>query len=542
MPVIGRISVAWGKRPAACAAACVAAFACLFATAPGVADAKKKKPKRPNIVVIQTDDQPKNTFTRAVMPTTYKKVVDKGVSFTEAMTVITLCCPSRATLLTGQYPHNHGVFRNSYRLLNQKKNTLPVWLEKSGYRTAHIGKYMNGYKTPRVAPGWTDWHTSARTGDHYYDYDLSVNGKSVHFGHRTRAHQTRVVTRKSVKLIKKKLKRKPRKKRKGKKAPRPLYLQADYYAPHIASGGNGRCASQAAIPQPEDEGAFDGAPLPKSPNYNEEDVEDKPPFVRDDPSITPEVEAGLTDRYRCALESLRGVDRGVEKIFKALRKRHALGNTVVVFTTDNGAYHGEHRLSYSTTAEGGKFEAKVIPYEEAYRVPFVVRAPKRFRGGNKSALDITLPVANIDFAPTILRLARTGPCKTKRVCRLLDGRSLTKLLRGQTSGFPSQRGLLFEYEGRGNLPVCEFKGIRVPGDVYIEHPQLRNSAGFCEPSTVREHYDLSDDPFQLGNLFPARPGSALAATQASLAARLDVLRVCAGNSSTGKKAGRPLCE
>jgi N-acetylglucosamine-6-sulfatase len=509
------------------AALCVAALACLLALGVADADAAKKKPKL-NFLVIQTDDGPRSAYTQKVLPNTFKKIVDRGFRFEDAMTTTPLCCPSRMSLLTGQYSHNHGVTTNFYPKLRGKNNTLPVWLERKGYRTVHVGKYANGYerggRDARVAPGWTDWFTSMGKA-RYFDYDLSVNGRRVSYGDQARAHQTRVVTRRSVGLIRNHFKHKRTRNQ-------PLYLQADYFAPHSGNGGSGRCAQNAAVPLPGDQGLFEGEPLPQPPSFDEHDVDDKPTFVQQTPSLTPESISRLSVRYRCALEALRGVDRGVKKILKTLRRNKALNDTVVIFLNDNGFFFGEHRLaSRLPTDQGGKFEPKVVPYEEAYKVPLYVRVPARLRGGDKGDVRSSAPVANIDIAPTILELAKARPCRSKKGkgCRLLDGRSFASILRGDST-FPTDRARLIEYRGRGNLPVCVYSGIVLPGTTYVQHTEVRLPEGGCQPADEREHYDLSDDPFQLENLFPASPGSALEDEQQALAA---------GQAPRGKSAGGP---
>jgi N-acetylglucosamine-6-sulfatase len=534
--VIGRAVV----RQSRVAALCVAALACLLALGTADAGAKAKKP-RLNFVVIQTDDGPRSAFTKKVLPNTFKKIVDRGFRFEDAMTVTPLCCPSRASLLTGQYSHNHGVTTNFYPKLRGKNNTLPVWLARKGYRTVHVGKFMNGYDRgpsddARVAPGWTDWYTPIGR-ERYFNYDFSVNGKRVHYADDPRDHHTRVMTRRSVGLIRKHFKRKRTRNQ-------PLYLQTDYYAPHSGQGGSGRCAANAAVPLPGEQGLFEGEPLPEPPSFDEHNVSDKPSFVQQTPSLTAESISRLSVRYRCALEALRGVDRGVKKILKTLRRRKALNDTVVIFLNDNGFFFGEHRLaSRLPTDQGGQFEPKVVPYEEAYKVPMYVRVPARVRGGDRGAARSSAPVANIDIAPTILELAKARPCRSRqgKGCRLLDGTSFASILRGEST-FPTDRARLVEYRGRGNLPVCVYSGIVLPGTTYVEHTQIRLPEGGCQPADEREHYDLEDDPFQLDNLFPAPPGSALEDQQQALEARLASLRGCAGAPGSTPKAGRALCE
>jgi arylsulfatase A-like enzyme len=142
-------------------ALCAWAFA---ADAAHAAKGKQSKPKpAPNVVVIQTDDQALGTFTDEVMPQTVAKLQERGTTFTQAIVSTPQCCPSRAAFFTGQYAHNNGVVSNipGYPLLDKPQSVLPAWLQKAGYRTAHIGKFLNGYQPAIVpAPGWTRWRTA----------------------------------------------------------------------------------------------------------------------------------------------------------------------------------------------------------------------------------------------------------------------------------------------------------------------------------------------------------------------------------------------
>src|SRR4051794_21510390 len=166
---------------------------------------------RPNVVVIQADDQTVAQFTRRVMPNTFKLLVDHGTTFKDYIATTALCCPSRASLITGQYAHNHGVFANGgdkggYQALGDKGNVLPVWLERAGYNTIHLGKFLNGYwkvgdDPAAVGPGWDDWQTLINKEDAYYDYDLSNNGQVVHYGDKPSDYVTRVLERKAVRAI-----------------------------------------------------------------------------------------------------------------------------------------------------------------------------------------------------------------------------------------------------------------------------------------------------------------------------------------------------
>src|SRR5690606_17240814 len=157
--------------------------------------------KRPNIIVVSTDDQSLDSMAEGPMRETERLLGKRGATFTQAVVTTPMCCPSRATLLTGQYAHNHRVLDNNpgYGALRQRRNVLPNWLRRAGYNTAHVGRWLNKYVTAigdpeRVAPGWDNWHTVISDDDsnlRYWAYRLRVNGKSKRFGRSNRDHLTR---------------------------------------------------------------------------------------------------------------------------------------------------------------------------------------------------------------------------------------------------------------------------------------------------------------------------------------------------------------
>ena len=429
------MTCAWSTiRPAAAGALALLTALVLLAL-PGAAGAAP----RPNVIVVVTDDQAVQTLRRDTMPTVTERVGGQGTSFTEAIVTTPRCCPSRASMLTGEYAHNNGVFRNDYRQLREKASTLPAWLRRAGYRTIHVGKFLNLYRKARgpeaeAAPGWDVWHTIQEPNT-YYDYDLSVNGRVVHYGNSDRDYVTDVLSRRTARLA-------------GRSAARkqPFYLQLDEWAPHVGRGrGTGPCGTgRYPQPGPADETLYQSEPLPRPPSFNEEDMSDKPSFIRDQNPL----EVGAVERdYRCALASLRTVDRGVERLYGALRGSGELDDTIVVFTSDNGYFYGEHRL-----------RGKVDPYEEAVRVPLVMSVPPRLLGGAREPSEVDAPVASIDIAPTILELADARPCRERRRCRTMDGRSLVPLLRGEDVGWAQDRAILVEYRGGFEHSVsCSFR-------------------------------------------------------------------------------------
>jgi N-acetylglucosamine-6-sulfatase len=516
------------------AALLAAAFLCTAGpvSLPGGPEtARAAESNRPNIILIRTDDQALDEFRARTMPKTMRLLARQGTTFTDSIVTTPLCCPSRAAVLTGQYGHNNGVLSNrpGYPALKDKGNTLPVWLHRAGYRTAHVGKYLNRYSetAPQptdVAPGWDEWDTAlSDEGPRYYDYSLSRNGRRVSYGKRARDHVTRVLDHAAVKMIRAYTPRK-----------RPLYLQLDQRAPHMSTGPTReRCNRALPQPDPRDIDRFAHRHLPRPPSFNELNVTDKPSFIRDRPRLDRDAIRRMRRTYQCALASLREVDRGTAAIYKALKHTGELGRTVIIFTSDNGFYFGEHRLR----------TGKAPPYEESIRVPLVIRIPIAYRNGAARTPKISEPVANVDLAPTILRLAGAQPCRSKAHCRTMDGRSLLGLLRGNTSGWPDDRGLLLELNqsGGGNAGICTYQGVRVGDRIYTEYSSIADqTTGTCQPDSERELYELGSDPHELNNLADT---PAHAVEQAQLSNRLDQLRDCAGIAGRDQHVdGRPFCE
>jgi arylsulfatase A-like enzyme len=520
------------------------ASALVATVAMGAAPLAEAKPERaaeeerPNIVLVVTDDQTMQMLNEKTMPETLRLLGRGGTTFTNAIATTPLCCPSRASMLTGQYGHNNGVLDNKYRLLNKKRNVLPIWLRRSGYRTIHVGRYLNGYERvakarTRPAPGWDQWHSLIKPR-RYYGFTLSVNGGTVPYAMAPENYLTSVLSDRAVEMVE----------RFGPKR-RPFYMQFDHLAPHTSGGEeNGGGCLGAAIPGPEDEDVFADEPLPRPPSFNEEDVSDKPSFIRNLSRLDEDQIENIERRYRCALGSLRAVDRSVAAIDEALDEIGEREETAVIFTSDNGYYYGEHRIPSS----------KNYPYAEAVEVPLLIRAPADSLKGERQPREVSEPVANIDIAPTILGLAETDSCKKpdNHRCRTMDGRSLLPLLRGELGRFPNDRGLAIELERGNGVSVeddgsgtCAYQGVQVPGYRYIEHTAaLDPSTGVCVPADERELYDLTADPFELTS--QATQVSSLlepSPLQLELAARLDRLRSCAGIRGRDRKVrGQPYCE
>jgi arylsulfatase A-like enzyme len=407
-----------------------------------------------------TDDQ-----TAASLPTMQNVnslLAGEGTKFESAIASFPLCCPSRSTFLTGQYAHNHGVLHNNPPfggfLELDHTNTLPVWLHNAGYRTIHIGRYLNGYEYRHgIPPGWTDWHASPHSGAFNYT-SWKVNDDGVLHSYPDAAHpgehQTDFTTRRAVEMIDD-----------ASPGERPFFLSLWYVAPHRGGPRDPDDPPRPATPSPapRHRDAYAGVRMPRHPSFNERSMYDKPQVVADRPRLSPELAAGVEENWRQELETLMGVDEGVAQIVEALRRNGELENTLIVFMSDNGFMHGEHRA----------LAEKVLPYEESIKVPLVMRGP----GVPRGRVDRRL-VANVDVPSTILDATDVLPG------RVQDGRSLLELL-GDPGG-EWGRDILIE-NGNGANGVPTYRGIRTYRFLYVEH---RTTGEY-------ELYDLKKDPYEL---------------------------------------------
>ena len=284
---------------------------------------------RPNFVVLMTDDQTNSEM--PAMKKTLAQIGARGVSFDRFINTFPLCCPSRATFLTGQFSHNNGVLGNGtpvggYPALD-KRDTIGSWLQKAGYYTIQVGKYLNGYPLAsdptEVPPGWDDWHGAIDSTDNaenqYYDYALNDNGVVHHFGDTAADYRTDVYADRAVAAID----------ARGAAVPsgRPFFMFVALSAPHLP-----------ATPAPSDRGRFAHLSLPRELSYNEADVSDKPSFIRKRRRFSAATKRQIVTNFRRAEESLLSVDRADGRIVDALRDNGMLGNTYVIFLSDQGFF------------------------------------------------------------------------------------------------------------------------------------------------------------------------------------------------------------
>ena len=459
-------------------AAGLTAVATLSGSAAG--ESKSSSAVRPNVLVLMTDDQTVESM--RVMPNVKTLIADQGVTFDNSFVSYSLCCPSRSTFLTGQYAHNHGVWGNTapnggyYKL--DSTNTLPVWLQRAGYQTIHLGKYLNQYGTrnPReIPPGWGQWYGTPDPSTYrYLNYQINENGNLVQFGNAAADYKTDVESRLAVDLISRQA-----------ADPRPFFMWVAFLAPHSGNPRDADDPSGLATPSPaaRHKNRFANEPLPTPPSLNESDMSDKPASMRNRPLLTPARLAAVRESYQQRLESLLAVDEAVAQIVNELTRIGKLDNTYIIFTSDNGFFHGEHRVA----------AGKVLLYEPSIRVPLLIRGPGIPTGQRRSQF-----VGNIDLAPTIVQATGAQPG------RVMDGRSLIPFAKDKL--LQSGRDILLE--------TPTYAGVRSPNWLYAEHV-----------TGEKELYNLARDRYELNSL---QTNPDYDRMEANLAMRLARLRQCKG--------------
>lgn len=435
--------------------------ACQLSTSPDTAvSSSPTLPTRPNILIILSDDQRYDTMD--YMPRTVARIFKEGVTFPNAYITTSLCCPSRASILTGMYAHNHGVRLNTIRL---EKETFVEHLHKSGYYTGQVGKYLNSWDGS-ARPEFDFWVAGPAGIAHYFNQRLNVHGTwSVHPG-----YLTHVLRDYALEFL-----------RRAAQQEKPFVLLFSPNAPHFETPPTGKPPPQGRDyslkppkPAPGDEKLYQDLPPHRPSNWNKADSSGKPRWFQSLPSMDPDLIA-LIDIFRQKqLQSLNGLDQAIESLLDELARQGKLNDTLVIYLSDNGHFWGEHRIPWG----------KNSVYEESSRVPFAVRYPRLVA---KPRVDPRL-VANIDIAATIYDLARI-PIPTE-----VDGRSLVPLLTDDSRTNPSvswREELLLEgwawpalvKEGR-----APYAAVHTGRYVYVETEGDRS-----------ELYDLASDRNQLQN-------------------------------------------
>lgn len=465
----------------------VTLLACAF---PAAATAQ-----RSNIVLVLADDLSMDLV--QYMPRV-QAMMDEGMSFDRYVATNSLCCPSRATILTGRYSHSTGIYRNQppdggFEVFRQveERSTFATSLQSAGYRTAMMGKYLNGYRPASryVPPGWTEW---AVAGEAYesFNYNLLVKGaasrpaQTVRHGHRAGDYLTDVINTRGRGFI-----------RASVRAGRPFLLKLAPYMPHAPF-----------TPAPRDRFRFPSVKAPRSELFDAPQLEHPPDWLPKHPLTAVEI-AEIDRDYRKRVQSVQAIDRMIGTVRAQLRRLGVAENTYVIFTSDNGFHMGERRL---TAGKQGAWDHDI-------RVPLVVVGP-----GVPSGATNTRLAANVDLRPTLEELAGV------RTPARVEGRSLVPLLL-QRPVLSWRDVTVVEHHGpphdasdpdaqdrlAGRPP--SYAALRFGAALYVQYDN---------PKRPPEYYEHGTDPFERRNIWP----SLEPAQQARLAQRLERMKTCGASS------------
>ncbi|GFS00117.1 N-acetylglucosamine-6-sulfatase-like [Elysia marginata] len=471
--------------------------------------------KQPNIVFVLTDDQDVVLFGQQPMPKTHKLLTEQGILFKNMFVSSPLCCPSRASILSGQFVHNHNTHNNSAlggcsgpAWQNQvEPKAFVTYLKAEGYRTFFAGKYLNQYGFKRtggvehVPPGWDEWHGLVGNSV-YYNYSLSVNGvEEKHGNNYTEDYLTDVIHHRGLEFLSQQSER------------HPFFMMLSTPSCHAPF-----------TPAPQYEKEFQNEKAPRTKSFN---VHGKDKHWLVEAAATPMADdvINLVDNnYRQRHRTLLSVDDMVEGVYNKLKAMDLLDNTYIFFSSDNGFHLGQFSLPND----------KRQPYEFDIRVPLIVRGP-----GIKPNTTSEESVTNVDLAPTFVDLSGS-----KGQPHQFDGMSFARILHSETHQFRST--VLVEYYGEeaDKVPECpQFNGQHLEGcykrfhcicqdsknNTYgcIRYDNSKESFKFCEfqdTANTIEVYDLKADPDELTNIAKTAPPQLLS----KLTDKLAKLSLCKG--------------
>ena len=357
---------------------------------------------RPNIILILTDDQDKELGSLKFMPKLHRLLAREGVTYTNGYVTTPMCCPSRSSMLTGLYVHNHHVFTNNdncsstYWVDNHEKRTFATYLQQSGYTTGYFGKYLNKYDGQRVPPGWDVWNGLIKNSA-YYNYSLNMDGFRRSYGNNyAKDYLPDKITNNTLQFL--------NKVSGSRKA--PFLAVLSFPAPH---------GPEDSAPQYQN--MFFNVTTHHTPPYDFAPNPDKEWVLRTTDKMAP-IHRTFTDLLQTKrLQTLQSVDEGLERVVDKLKDLGELDNTYIFYTSDHGYHLGQF----------GLVKGKAFPYEFDTKVPFLARGP-----GIRPQSLRSHPVLNIDLAPTFLDIA--GLEKPPH----MDGKSIIPTIRNEKRKFRHQ--------------------------------------------------------------------------------------------------------
>jgi len=439
----------------------------------------------PNIVFVLVDDLRWDDLSSTGNPFVETPNIDRigreGATFRNAFATTPLCSPSRASILTSQYAHTHGITDNTDRsAASHRLKTFPQVLQQAGYETAYVGKWHMGNDSSR-RPGFDSWYCLAGQGTSF-DPVVNIDGRETP----TTGYVTDILNRRAVEFVKQQ-----------REKPFMLYLSHKAIHPESYQGPDGKLSDPTLsnfLPAPRHAKLYEGAAIPRSPSYGVPPV-DKPALLQEVagvPPLGPETVSSDTVILN-RLRMLQAIDEGVGELIQALDDAGQLDNTVFVVAGDHGYFYGEHGLSVE----------RRLAYEESIRIPLLIRYPAATAAG-------TAPeeiVLTLDLAPTFVELAGGA------IPASYQGRSLVPLLAGETPA-DWRRSFLIEYYSDTVFPRMNkmayqaVRGERWKYVHYLEHPG------------ADELYDLENDPYELKNLIADEESAAALATMRAELAEL----------------------
>jgi len=443
---------------------------------------------KPNIIFILTDDYASNLVD--FMPN-LNAMQKEGVTFNNYYVSNSLCCPSRSSIFTGMLPHNTRVETNThpnggydaYMEHGDAQQSFCVALQHAGYKTAMMGKFLNGYLPGKnqPAPGWSDWFVGGAAYQNF-DYDINSNGQVLHYGNSPKDYLTDVLSARADSLI-------------TAWKDHPFFIEIATFTPH-----------GPFIPAPRHEKLFKNEKAPRTPRFNKQADSTAPDWLRALQPLDSKKINKVDNIFRKRLRCIMSIDEMLGSIRKLLNKAGISGRTYIFFSSDNGFHLGDYSM----------VQGKQTPFDIDIRVPLIACGPNVAKGSLQQAI-----VSNIDLAPTFAELAGA------QLTGSPDGKDIQHLLREKTEKINWRNFAIIEHRRAkydrddpdrqetedGRLP--SYNALRFHNLLYVEYETGEISC-----------YDAEKDPYELKNIFSGLPAD----TREKLHSILLAAKKCGGKN------------